>query len=275
MKFGAIAFLDVLGFKDIWRDYPGPNNDGEPVIERLRELRQRGITSFQQSITECDPKLWHIPNLKLTSFPILEVIFMSDSIMAACWFDQLRGSANKIGDVNDDMRMLASQSLWCLALRISQLIYLAGCSDPARGKPRLCFRGCIAIGSFRLEDGCIAVGPAVDEAVSLERQADAAIVWLAPSTSWFLVDNRKPTSPWCLMEYKVPLKGNGQLETFVVNPMALTGGERPRSDWRKQILSIFDRCVEPSTVLHKRQNTQAFLDAASRRMDEHQVKRSQ
>ena len=84
-----------------------------------------------------------------------------------------------------------------------------------RTEPFVNLRGVVTYGAFRIEGNFI-VGPAVDEAAELEKAAEAALVWLAPSALTVCVDDNNPY----LARIAVPMKGGQRFNTYVVHTLA-------------------------------------------------------
>lgn len=268
MKFGAVAFLDALGFKGLWQKYLGKNNDADPLVTKFRRIRELGVAQFRPS-NPGDPAWWCLEEFWPRSSPEFQISFLSDSIIAACWFENNENAQGLTGERDRTGYKLATQLLWCLAFRLSRLIH-----DSICGEPRISYRGCISIGHFRIEDSWLAIGPAIDEAASLEREVDAGIVWLAPSARQYIEWEMKPLKPACLFEYEVPIKGRTPIPSIVVNPLALIGVEDAIANWKQWCLSTFDRASDSDTVLDKRRNTNAFLESASRIVTELNLSRA-
>lgn len=138
---GAVAVIDALGFRDIWRRHEPVAILG--VLARLQEAA-RYVADLHSVFSEV----------------LVHSAAFSDTIILAALPRQDSTSG-------DAVRALA-HTVARLAVRAT-----------AR-EPRLLYRGCIAVGQLAFK-GSSFVGPAIDEAAEWYERADAAVVWLTPS----------------------------------------------------------------------------------------------
>ncbi len=129
-RFGAIALLDALGFKGIWKRFPA-----EQILNTL--------ATIQREVEELKAEESHM-GIPL----VLEAHFFSDTIA-------ISASIPDAPDVDVDT---------CGAL-LSSVAYGAGLAQAVAAcfEPLLAYRGCIAVGKMATH-GAFVIGEAVDEA---------------------------------------------------------------------------------------------------------------
>jgi hypothetical protein len=139
MQIVAVALIDALGFKGIWKaEKP---SDVLATLKGFRQVAQEMTGAVNQ---------WPSP-----------VAFHAQSIS-----DSLVFAAASVDPVH------APRMLDLLGVAVARFIRNALLSDLP-----LLFRGCITIGPGFLEDG-IVLGEAIDCAATQYERADAACVWL-------------------------------------------------------------------------------------------------
>jgi hypothetical protein len=147
-----------------------------------------------------------------------------------------------------------------LAAAVASFLYQA-ITDPKRVP--LLYRGCIAAGELTVTEDLF-IGPAVDEAAEWYERANAAVVWLTPQANRLAAENGVDLA---LVEWTVPLKQAGSLETLVVNPLWFLGLDREKSieEHVKKYLDAFERPGGALSVdvIVKKQQTHRFLEVAS------------
>lgn len=245
MKRGAVAVLDALGFKGIW----GRSGvDSDVVLENLRRLAdnvEAGLKALAERMGAAD-QVRVVSNTELIAF--------SDSIIlltAAELKEQLPASEQDAQLIRDFVALQGT----CYA---ASTIIVGG----AILNPPLVYRGALSFGEFSRADR-FAIGPAVDEAASMESLAEAAIVWLTPSALHVAEHLPQEYLP-AVVDSPVPLKGGNTFRTTVVNPLA--------------VCQEYSQTVEPRTVVErtlnwmrsereigvavKSQNTEAFFRVA-------------
>lgn len=278
MKSGAVAILDVLGFKGIWHRY-----DADEVLGRLEQLRR--------DLEVEEPKISHklmeesqlvidrqLGGKKGPDWIPCTVRFLSDSIFVASSLTIFEPKSTVgLEEVAVALkRYLDVMAILRVASTVSAIIQLG-----VEGQPRFAYRGCLSFGEFEDVDKFI-VGPAVDEAAELERLAEGAIVWLSPSahlvvetatTASDLSDARTASFKnmadlfvrGSLIKYEVPLKDLPPYETFTVDPFDGVENE-DRQHIATAILSTFGSASQGSSTLSvetKRQITRRYLAHAS------------
>ncbi len=237
LKFGAIVFLDALGFKGIWS-----REDPIFVLQQLKSLRRKGLSlrgRARHGVLLNDAGLLH------------HIRCVSDTIMVAVTLTQSNFPERGL------YRAMLSASLIA-----SNLI-----DDAIHGCPPLLFRGCLAAGLMRV-DSHFVIGPAVDEAAELFELSEGPFFWMAPSAMKIndtycetFLDRIEPT---LMIRYPVPLKDGTAPATLVFNHFGLT---RPAASWsttRQRILEAFGHKHVRSDIERKRQNVAAFLDHVAR-----------
>jgi hypothetical protein len=230
MQLGAVAFLDVLGFKGIW-DRLGV--DPAAVLEKLQALKRR---------LEPVPVRPDEPS-DSTGFKSW-VSFLSDTLVIA--------STAKYSKARPEDEMFP---LWFVCLGAADAVAAAAENDPT-----LVYRGSIAFGEFAIREQFL-IGPAIDEAAEAEKLADGALIWFCPSATR-AVERISPTNALnkdlrVVRDYPVPLKGGGCYRTQVVNPLL----DRADPDALAQRILDFFR-LDRLDVAVKQQNTANFLRCA-------------
>jgi hypothetical protein len=236
-QFGAVALLDILGAKALFQDLKAAT-----YLDSLKAIRDQVEESQRVFAESKDPHGIQ-----------LHVAFFSDTLLlCASW----RGKGFEV-QREELIRIVASQ--------VQAAIHAALTLD----RP-LTYRGCIAFGNVTI-DGPFFGGPAVNEAAALYEQAEAAVVWLAPSASRIEAGGKH------LMPWDVPLKGGHTLRFDVVNPLTRVWEIRELSDAddeagvngarRKRMLAmmrIIRKTFSSPTmdVELKKQKTEALLQEA-------------
>lgn len=229
MKHGAVAFLDALGFKGIWKD-----KDPQQVLRKLAAIEREAHRKLLPPAVETH----------------LSLRFFSDTVIVCAKLPDAR-LPTELAEFNCLMRVTAA------AARIMSVAAV----DPA---PPLAFRGAISCGAFEVTEKFL-IGPAVDEAAESEKLAQGALVWFCPTALQVL---RRTTETFgnsdlyrlaipAVGPYPLPLKGGDVFETWVVNPLAMAEAGQPVVDG---ILAAMN--ASGLSVAIKRQNTSAFLSAA-------------
>jgi hypothetical protein len=221
MRVGALALLDALGFKGIWREHT-PSD----VLRRMEELERRTRT-FPDMFT--DMASTNLQKVKT------RVLFVSDSVFIAAW-------------PGNDPRYVADAEDCVEAVQLMTLVLVwHALQDGIAFR----YRGVIGYGEYAVaNESHFIVGPAVDEVAVLEREAEGAFIWTAPSaldlSSWGLGLTKL---------YDVPMKGGRRFQTEVLNPFWIR--TRTQADKIEQaLLGIPDPRLD---VAIKRQNVGAFL----------------
>ena len=232
--------MDALGFKGIWK-----KSLHDSVLVKLRALEG----AVQARKDELNTEASTAGREPIT----LQVTMLSDTIVIAASSPAVTAAPR----LHDDSPYLLLYAAACAAAIMQE----AAATDPA-----LIYRGVMSWGEFEMDDRFL-VGQPIDEAAQLERSAEAAVVWLAPSAAKALGVNKLGKHELGFVKWNVPMMGGGNLETSVVNPFHwLTKPEQnnARDQMEQRILASFDDGrVE---VQIKKQNTAGFLAAAKARV---------
>lgn len=184
MRRGAIALLDALGFKGIWKDgHPWTADD---VVDKLRRAMQEAHAAAEQD-----------KRVRRSSYPAVGFHFLSDTVVAVAEAPA------------DDCPPSQVVNWLCASVaRFTEQMLIS--TEP----PPLAYRGAISFGDFMVDEPFI-LGRAVDEAAEAERLAEGAFVWLCPSA--LAVVNEQPGIG--TLRYHVPMKGGQHFETLLVPPV--------------------------------------------------------
>jgi hypothetical protein len=246
VKLGAVAILDALGVKGIWkREKP------EAILGKLHALRSV-VTGDLSKAQQAFPKMLGAEAITR------QAAFLSDSLVVGVSIEP--GRAEFLGNgppVRDGFTDLVRQehALRDLLFTLARLLNVA-----AADAPRLAYRGTVACGEFEFDDVFV-LGPAIDEAAECASVADGAFVWLAPSANWALklfgsLHSYMPFFDALAPPYAVPMKGGGAVSTRALNPFA-----EHEPDARESLLSHFMGMFSSTSddVKRKQANTEAFL----------------
>lgn len=154
MRTGAVAFLDILGFKGIWEAY-----SPQDVLEKLKAVEDwvkpwSAESPFDPDV-DCD----------------IRSVFLSDAVVLACAAKSARGESER---TRNSLHLASMLTVIRGAAAVAAKMAL---KDPA---PQLLLRGAVAWGEFLIDPPFI-VGPAVDEAAEGEGDLNAALVEALPS----------------------------------------------------------------------------------------------
>lgn len=234
LKRGAVAFLDVLGFKGIWGRVPPVM-----VLKKLRRIKKEG-----KRIQTGDHKYWIVSD---DGFKY-SVKCVSDTVVVVV--------APRGRDSTDRMLYKALVSATWIGISLIE--------EALEEELPLLLRGCVGAGLMKME-GDFLIGPAVDEAASLYETAEGPFFWMTPS-ALALDDEFAETfmdriEPALMMRYAVPLKNDKKIETLV---HAYSGATCPIGTWAKtrlQIEKVFgEKPLRPDVAI-KYANTTAFLES--------------
>ena len=250
LRFGAIAVLDVLGFKGIWaRCKP------ELVVEKL------------QGLWEVAPKFTKEVTRELFSLKT-GMVCLSDALVLSA---QVSGVP-----ATTDARQDLTCKIAALATVCSQVVCLWRGMLLVDGPPML-YRGAISLGAYFYNDRFL-IGPAVDEAAEHEKRIQAALVCLCPTAEAVAAEFRSNPeavahdgvaslfSRSVIMECPVPLKDiYARYQAGIVNPFGVSDITEGDSDYLvARVAECFDVRSEDAdeTVLAKHWNTMKFLRRA-------------
>lgn len=201
--YGAVAFLDAMGFKGIWR-----RHKPDRVLAKLAQVadRIRKLETILQTAQAESGEPW---------YPRVQVLFVSDSIFITCGHYVRRSD-------QPDFEVLLATSIHTVAL-LAGMAMVYGLENADNEVP-LIYRGTIAVGEFLASSGDLPfiVGAPVDAAVGAEKYAQGAFVWLTPEARDVYFEHlhgKKTQDSRILRPYLLPMKEYGEYETFVVNPL--------------------------------------------------------
>jgi hypothetical protein len=248
MRRGAIALIDVLGFKGIWR-----RHSEQAVIRSLETLLEASQEDARQA-TAGSP----------TMIDFIAPVFLSDTVafgLAAKPVAEANAALEATGEAElvgaFDVDRLDSWTVWHMGNFLAHLMRRA-----LAGEVPLAFRGAVAFGNFGMTDRFL-VGEAVDEAAMFHERADAAIVGLAPSAAKFEQAD-VPSSVSKFIKYPIPTKARGSSPAGTWDTWAVI----PWGDIDEPTLDLIDAfaktlvTTEPdlrAEVDRKRDNTLAFV----------------
>jgi hypothetical protein len=238
MQTGAFALIDALGFKGIWKKH-----GEEQILAKLQKMER--TTREQVDFANRRPSLGFVGNVHVT--------FLSDTIAIGCELGQEPPESNGLLTRN-------VLTIGRLVLLLSSLLKSAALTDPP-----LAYRGCVSAGSFTIRSNFI-LGPAVDQAASMDRVAEGAFVWLDRGARDMLEAERiskEPAFPeaLCLHRVRVPMKGDQFSQTLAVLPYKPEDSDELKARINARLLSSFDD-TKPDVAV-KRDNTRSFLETGA------------
>jgi hypothetical protein len=231
----AVALIDALGFKGIWKRL-----EPSRVVNTLRGFRR-----LADEMT-ADVNQWPT-----------SVSFHAQAISDSLIFATTTSDTSLEG---------AQQMVELLGVAVSGTLGAALLGDLP-----LAFRGHLAVGDGLLEDG-ILIGEAVDVAAAQYEKADLACVWLCPQARQVVesIDPKKRNAFW--LSYDVPLvkeklrcSETATVPTLAVNPLSFTPVRARHRELISRMQTAFDNGQKPSdaTVQAKLAHTRDFLAACS------------
>ncbi|MDI1240465.1 MAG: hypothetical protein PSX80_00925 [bacterium] len=265
MNKGALAILDCLGFRGIWKE-----TTPEMVISKMTAIHQWASSDeFRQT---SDFLREHGDRLNV------QATLLSDTIVA---------SVNQIPSETEP-----EMPAFILLQKLVEFVEAINAKFVGED-PRILLRGCITYGEHIITDRFI-IGPAVDRAASYEKLANGAFIWLDPAAGRLYDEyltfmravsfpkltedgiNRLLRDDSLELSYKlikiaisqvgfrdhpkfaVPIKGGESLVSYVVQPFRGLNKVKQGELYKtfEEILSRDDRI----DVVIKRNNTLAFLD---------------
>ncbi len=265
MENGAVAMIDALGFKGIWRREEVVGRP-EQVLEKLGRLKDAALERIQ------DGEKFRQGLSEKTQVGIPTIAFLSDTVFFG---------VPLTGKDGPDRIFQQGFALHSLIAHTSRLLESASVEAPT-----LAYRGCITFGEYTSRDPFI-LGPAIDEAAGMMDEADGAFVWLSPRAKqiWetFVnavlpvlgpVSTTDAAAVWQgreanigLLRYDVPMKNGSKFETYAVSPFARAFDSNRRTQIVDYLMKSFS---DPNlSVQIKKQNTAAFLAAARAHKEAH------
>jgi hypothetical protein len=237
LREGAIAMIDALGIKGIWRGRDG--NDDTRAVATLRTAVQtaQGMKRYVEDAL--------IPNVFHGMFgarPVVSVLSLSDTIIIAA--------------LPPEGKHADARLCWGLVDLVSQCAtYVMRMA--AQRDPPLTYRGAVNFGRFLIEDTFL-LGPAVDEVADAHERANGAFVWLMPAADQLTPSPYFP-DVWRTMafRYAVPMKNAEPVTTTALSPFV--DNLDPAN--RKQIREGYERAMKSDRedVKVKCENTLRFF----------------
>lgn len=248
MRRGAVAMVDALGFRGIWRR-PTLRENPMLVIDKLRSLRDFGARYLQEFGGR--EQIGSDPTSALSD---VNIGLLSDTVVVVL-------GVRNVDDLADGALGKVKQEIVDeLAVHFAADIVARMIGKAASELPTLAYRGVIAFGEYIFEDNFF-VGPAIDDAAGAMDVAQGAFVWLAPSAYDALRNGTVPVH-LPMLPYDIPLKGGDRFSSYAIAPFAQQASREVVDTAIRQLLETFD--VQTLDVRIKQQNTRTFLDEAKR-----------
>jgi hypothetical protein len=244
MRLGALAIIDILGFKGMWHRTVNPV-DILLELDKIKSLANE-LLRHQNEMDGGD--LWESLDAEVRVF--------SDCLMIVMPMPE---DKNDYEEQNYKTFYEAIRKY--MLLRYLVLIVTKIITEAVNGNVPFLYRGCISFGEFAFNDFA-ALGPAVDEAGSYFEKSEGAFVFLSPSAAEIYKARpgllQKAIFPY-FTNYNVPMKNEKTLQTFVMNPLLFIG-INSNNDIKQQILDAFGNGELAIEVENKKRNTQEYLD---------------
>lgn len=239
MQLGALAMIDALGFKGIWKKF-----SHEQVIEKMQTMVTATDAILDNSVGGAELRAKLGQPIKI--FESVNASFLSDTVILSTEVNPNRF------ENNTNVSGYALASLTITGRSVAAVIRAAASAPD----PSLAFRGAMTFGKFTI-DGRFCVGPAIDDAAECHELSEGAFVWITPTGLMQL----GPLIPGVeFLSYAVPIRGGRTIETFVVNPFGGCSNEAECTNVAERILASFSS--EAIGVVVKKQQTKRFLEYA-------------
>jgi len=150
MNEGAVAFIDCLGWKGIWR-----RTSAQLVIDRIKAIKTIAEDEARKFTTSF--------NLMFGNMRIHQT-FISDTVAIGV-------DVEKKSELSHAARGMLILTVAAIAQRVSAHLIL--------GTPPLSVRGSVFYGQFEIQDS-IVIGEAIDQVASTHELADGAFIWIPP-----------------------------------------------------------------------------------------------
>jgi len=242
MQRGAFGMFDALGMRGIWKGVPP-----DRVVAKFETLSDTFRNFIQTHYRGEQPRA--IP-AQAKMIESLRFAFLSDTVVVGVVFKPWPGD-----DDEEKARFQGSLDAYAIVTvaRVSAELARIG----AEIEPGWAYRGCISFGQFAIDrSSTFFVGDAVDDAAEHMNSAQGAFCWLTPEACSIVAKQIDPSRIESVTRYPVPIKGAGNLDTFVASPF----GERPPAEAEAlvpKILATFKGSKLDVEI--KRQNTEVFL----------------
>ena len=223
MKTGAVALIDALGFRGIWR-----RHNPDDVLAFLTNVK----TWFEERIkTQFERQPWMQCSTTFLSDTIAVSMSLSETVE-----NREAMSVIYLGDVLS----------WVL-------------DRVLRSEMPLAYRGAIAFGDFELSQHFL-IGPAIDQAAAAYELAQSATIWVTPKANEQVAQwlRNQPRNTH-LVKFDVPLKGGEVFSTYTISPLEQAADVNDANYLLRNLVQTFS--TETIDVAVKRQNTLRHLRA--------------
>jgi hypothetical protein len=255
MNYGSVAFLDVLGFKGIWK-----RHSPSEILERLELLQ----VAFRQMLPRT---IKILPDGYLTIES--KASFLSDTFIMGAW---------RSSYVHPEFAPLADLNCLLYVILAANTVQHVSVMK----EPYFVYRGCITSGEFMMSQlSDFVVGPAVDEAATNERLAQGPFIWLSDKSTKILTDLEnsiwfkevfEETYPGQIpvIDHPVLLRDGTASSRKVVLPLTNIPVGPPLLRVRDQFLSAFTPPTED--VLQKRKYAEILLEETIRFLEKNPLR---
>jgi len=231
MELGAIAMIDALGWKGIWR-----HAKGDQAVAALRQIESVAQLTANAANELHAKHLGDVEDPPSNLFHTkITTLFLSDTIVIAVGAPQARAKQSEA--------FFRHGSVQQAGYVVGRAIAAAALVDPP-----ICYRGAITSGEYYI-DGNFLVGPAIDRAAELMDAADAGVVRIDPKDDFLRYT--KPLAMPGFVPAAVPLKDGRSIQTTFIDPMWWYREHAKRI--REGITRSFDRAGS-SPSIHCRSN---------------------
>jgi hypothetical protein len=254
LDHGAVALLDALGIKRVWRR-PDGSVDAS-ALDTLTAMQAVAAGMRRYVADTLVPRVLRPAFAPYGRDPEVHTFAFSDTIAVTATLPEV--------DISEEERRHVDALLVDV---VSQCAAYVLRKAPQTARP-LVYRGVVTCGAMVVAPPSY-LGPATDEAAKLYEKAEAALVWLAPS-ALDAVRDRRSYHPrvWETMTvpYAVPLKSDERpvtvetRDTIALSPFVDTSDPAELAAVRagmERAMAGADPRVE-----RKRENTLRFLDRA-------------
>lgn len=248
---GCIAYLSVLGGKNLWKHLG--SFDAMTALSHL--LDQGGNTDA--------------PATEDTSTQENKILFFGETLAIT--------SINTNDDLTDEevyqscLKEVVTQATAVIrAAALLRFPLVEGDKEHPLGENYpLAYRGCISLGRLIASDGVL-VGKAVDVAALNSAKAECALLWMDKDTAELYKTSLRGLDKELdslLLKYEVPVticKKNdkkGHIRSYAVNYLS-PGDQIKPLKLAKRVLASFDRTKDNEGVKAKKKHTKAFFEKA-------------
>jgi hypothetical protein len=237
MREGFVAMFGALDFGGIW-ERAARANPAWNVLDKLEKLVPKA-DEVRGAMEDANAQLEQAGELQHTD---VRTLFFSGTVVVAARAEDATGKD-------------AQSGIWAALLSAGCIVSGVLANAANTPDPKLTYRGCIAYGEYDASANFV-IGPAVDEAASLAVDAEAGLVWFAPSAKLVMDGIRLRRPDDLIRPWQVPLKGDRCFDTYVISPYAGVN-EQSWGLLRQKILGTFSN--NSIDVRLKAQYTDKFL----------------